>query len=84
LNTPTHNENAVPEKFRVKLLAAMIFIVFVITAGSLYFAQKNADAADQEHLDREFRNEFARKGTEGLSLSTPVLQTTIAAATQTA
>ena len=59
MNSRTPNENAVPEKFRANLFAAMMIVVFAVTTGALYLAQKNAESADREHLNREFRNEFA-------------------------
>ena len=45
--------------FRTKLLVAMMLVVSAITALALYFAERNAAAAVESDLRREFHNELS-------------------------
>ena len=42
--------------FRVKLLAAMMLVLFAITAAVLWLAQRNAEAAVERNLQNEFQS----------------------------
>jgi signal transduction histidine kinase len=46
--------------FRTKLFAAMMLVVFGVTATGLYLAERNAAADAQRDLDRDFQAELAR------------------------
>ena len=46
-----------PLKFRLKLLVAMMLVVFAVTSATLYLAGKNVRAKQQETLETQFQNE---------------------------
>lgn len=46
-------------RFRTKLLVAMMLVVSAITAAVLFFTQRNAAAAVEQGLQREFQGELA-------------------------
>ena len=45
--------------FRAKLLFAMMLMIVAIVGAAIFFAQRNAESADAERLEREFQSEFS-------------------------
>lgn len=50
--------SAFPSGFRVKLMAAMMLVVSVITALALYFANRNLELSVENSLQQQFRAEL--------------------------
>jgi signal transduction histidine kinase len=51
--------SALPTRFRVKLMAAMMLVVSIITALALYFANRNLELSVENSLQEQFRAELA-------------------------
>ena len=59
MTAPPEAKRPAVTSFRTKLLVAMMVVVSGITALGLYFAQRNAAAAVERDLERDFRSELA-------------------------